>query len=64
MKLIIAMAIVLGLCAINASLGDSVAEQQAAADHKAETLSAMRSKAKLQRLEKQAHTMLALDNLK
>lgn len=57
---VISASAVLGLCVLNASLGDSTHEAQIAADHKSETLAAMNRSAKL---EKQAHQLLSLDRL-
>lgn len=57
---IIAAAVLLGLCVLNASMGDTEAEAKAAAEHKAETMAHMRRIAKLQALEKRADEMLAL----
>lgn len=67
---IIAAAVLLGLCALNSYTGDSVQDEQRAADHKAETIAAMNSRAKSDAQIKRAHIekrlreMVAYDQIK
>jgi hypothetical protein len=61
---IIALAAVLGLLCLNAYIGgDSIEEEQAIADHKAEVLADMRNRAIQEKLEIKAYRTLELNRL-